>query len=93
MAQSAKQKGQDFISNKISGDKGQQGQGEGQSQGQGDQKSSNPLKRYVSAFCGVNVSVANLILPVPWRRPRRSSLAARASKLFAVSLVIRGRTT
>lgn len=91
MAQSAKQKGQEFISNKISGDKGQQGQSEGQSQGQGDQK-SNPLKRYVLCVRGVNVSVANLI-PVSWTRPRRSSLAVPASKIFAVQLVIRGRTT
>ncbi|BCS17525.1 uncharacterized protein APUU_10353A [Aspergillus puulaauensis] len=42
MAQSAKNKGQEFVSNKISGNKDQQGQG-GQG-GQGEKKSSNPLK-------------------------------------------------
>lgn len=84
MAQPVKDKGQEFVSNKISGNKDQQGQG-GQG-GQGEKKSSNPLKRYVCAFRGVNVSVANLILPVLWTRPRRSSPAARASKIFAVHL-------
>lgn len=78
MAQSARNKGQEFIGNKISGNKDQQGQGEGQ--GGGEKKSSNPLKRYVCAFRGVNVSAANLVLPVPLTRPRRSSRAAHPSK-------------
>lgn len=39
MAQPVKDKGQEFVGNKISGNKDQQGQG-----GQGEKKSSNPLK-------------------------------------------------